>query len=295
VPIESTPTLARVPDSTPVRSAVPGPADALTLGTVAPSQVVDPLLRAARGRLAALQLEARAAERAADEAEAALSTDADPVSPGSVASRGARSAELDAELEDRRRHRDLRVAAARREAADLVADARLEAEAVIAAARAELDRSLRGRPGASPEPAPAPVPPTTPAPSYPPPAASIPVPPAAPTTAPPPAPAAPPAPTATAPPMAASPLAGAVSYSTVLVQAPDGTFQQAIVMTPGPSPVVPGSPMLTSTFTSSVPGPAVGAPSPSSRPAARRLLHLDVVLPLLAVLIVLVVLLAWLG
>jgi hypothetical protein len=120
--------------------------------------------------------------------------------------------------------------------------------------------------------------------------------------------------------MMAAPLGAsfAPTFTTVLVQAPDGTLQQMLMLTPGgfvapaAAPVAPvAMPALMPAaagatqvaLAQAVPA-AVAPPAPAipvqevvpAQPSAtRRLLHLDVILPLIAVAIVLVVLLAWLG
>jgi len=328
VPVESAPTLRSVHDnSAPVTAT---PISRLTRSELAPGEVVEPLLRAARGSVASLQLKARTADQQARDAEAALAAPADGDGGAFEAERAERLAAVDLEIRARQRVRDAAVDEARREAEVVLNGARDDGRVLIAAAREELDRTLSSLPGASPlptlaapiaasvgvgavltstPPEPEPSPPGDPEPSFPPPAAgpSYPPPSAGPTIP---------------PPMMAAPLAGsfAPTFTTVLVQAPDGTLQQMLMLTPGGfaapaaapvAPVAVAMPALmpaTAGATNVVVAPAVPAPVAPPAPAipvqevgaaqpsaARRLVHLDVILPLIAVAIVLLVLLAWLG
>jgi hypothetical protein len=327
MPVESAPTLRSVHTSVP--AIAPPPICRLTRSDLAPSDVVEPLLQTARGSVASLQLKARAAEQKARASEAALVGDAHGVGGDFPARRAERLAVVELEVQTRRRMRDAALDEARREAEVVLNGARDDGWAVIAAAREELDRSLSSLPGAAPlptlaapiaatigvgavltsgprEPDPSP---RDPEPSFPPPAAgpSYPPPSAGPTLP---------------PPMMAAPFGGsfAPTFTTVLVQAPDGTLQQMLMLTPGgfaapaaapvaPVPVAmpalmpaaagatnvvmaPAAPATVAPPAPAIPVQEAGAAQPS---AARRLLHLDVILPLLAVAIVLVVLLAWLG
>jgi hypothetical protein len=125
--------------------------------------------------------------------------------------------------------------------------------------------------------------------------------------------------------MMAAPLGAsfAPTFTTVLVQAPDGSVQQMLMLTSAgiaapapiapvaPAPValpalMPGAPGTTQVVPAAAAPVVVAPPAPAipvqevvpaqpSSGAGRRLLHLDVILPLIAVAIVLVVLLAWLG
>ncbi len=125
--------------------------------------------------------------------------------------------------------------------------------------------------------------------------------------------------------MMAAPLGAsfAPTFTAVLVQAPDGTLQQMLMLTPAgapaPAPIAPVAPAPVALPALMPAGRGTTqvrrrrrprSPSPRPRPrsrcrrwrraapsgnAGRRLLHLDVILPLIAVAIVLVVLLAWLG
>jgi len=330
MPVESAPTLRSVHDRVPV-VAPPTTPTRLARSELAPSEAVEPLLRTARGSVASLRLRLRAAEQKAADAEAAL-VDAQRADQATFeAERASRLAAIDVDVQARLRVRDAAVDDARRQAALLLTAAREDARAAVSTAREELDRSLDGLPGAPPPPtlaapmtaavglasaAPSPphgrdpeaqpddepeprLPPPASAPSYPPPSAAPTLP----------------------PPMVAASVAPA--FTTVLLQGPDGILQQAIMVTPGsfsgvPSaPVAPSAPMAPvplALMPAAVPAPAAPAPDPVVPPgyvpagyvpapeagvrkprALRGLLHLDVLLPLLAVVIVLVVLLAWLG
>jgi hypothetical protein len=314
VPIESTPTLApELP-----RQVTPRPVVRLERSPIARAESVEPVLRSARGEVASLRLRARAAQRAAEQSELALAEHDDS---GIAAEREARMAQVAAEIEEANRRRDVELAAAREEADALLAAARAEADAEVAAARSELhavvaalstgvvaepvaaepDVEDAGAPGA-PDEQPDDEPVLPPAAAYPPPGAM-------PFTGPPssPVPTVPPPGAGLPAPVVASPFTPV--YSSVLIQAADGTLQQALVLAtpqaalaaPGVAPFAPHATVAPSAALV----PVAAAPSvvePVSEPApvpapplGRRLLHLDVILPLIAVLIVLVVLLAWLG
>ena len=315
MPIESTPTL--VPELP--RPVVSRPLARLERAPFARAESVDPVLRAARGQLASLRLRARAAERAAEQAETALVLHDDSVI---TAERDARMAQITAEIEEAERQREVALAAAREQAHDIVAAARADADTELEGARAHLQSVVAAMAvgpvlatasasasSSPPEDLPEDEPVLPPAASYPPPAPlpftgppSSPVP----TVPPPGAPESFPGPVVASP-FGAAPFAAA--YNTVLIQAPDGTFQQALVLASPQAPVLPAavqpvapaSPASAALVPLPVAAPAqVAAPvepaTPVDRPSAgRRLLHLDVILPLLAVLIVLVVLLARLG
>lgn len=326
MPVESVPSLRSA--GRPAADT-PQVLDRLARIELAPGEVVEPLLRSARSAVASLTLQARTAEQNARLAEQATSSDEALGREALEAEQAARLAVVDLDLEVRRVARDAAVEQARLDADALVAEAREDGRAMVLEAREELDRSLGRVPGSvaapvaaavplvtvadlaeGPEPDPAPVVPLEPEPSYPPPAAgpTYPPPSAAPTLP---------------PPMMAAPLGAsfAPTFTAVLVQAPDGTLQQMLMLTPAgapaPAPIAPVAaapvalpalmPAPGTTQVLAAPAPlAVAPPAPaipvqevaSSRPsgnAGRRLLHLDVILPLIAVAIVLVVLLAWLG
>jgi hypothetical protein len=326
MPVESVPT--RRPARDPDAALWSGePVARLDRVDFAPRDVVEPLLRSARSAVASLTLKARTAEQEARAAEESAWS-GDDLDPDVVAARNAAQlAVVEEEIEAARRRRDAAVEGARRDAEVLIGAAREEGRALVAAAREAHDRSLAALSGAPPlatpetpratavaastPPEPEPAPPVGTPPGFPPPAAGP--------TYPPPSP----APTLP-PPMVAAPLAPplAPSFASVLLQAPDGTFHQALVLTTGPTqapmapmapaaPVAQPAPMAPSAVAppALMPAPTpIPAPVPVAEAAAvpaaavaptkapgRRLLHLDVILPLIAVLLVLVVLLAWLG
>lgn len=327
MPVESVPSLRPGRDilRAPATLAA-GPVNRLARTDVAPGEAVEPLMRSARSAVASLTLKVRAAEQAARAAEAAAAADDGIDHLALEAERSARLGAVAVDVELRRRDRDAAVDQARRDAEALLASAREEAIAVVAAARDDLELSLGSLLGAPPlptmaapitaaavlsaaasvVPAPAPVPEPEPEP--------VPIEPrpAAGPTYPPPSP----QPTLP-PPMVAAPLAPtSASYTTVLVQAADGFLRPALVLTSGQfgvpaapalqylaaAAVAPGPQHLPATTTAPVAAAAllpapVAEPSPAlpAAGAGRRLLHLDVLLPLVAVAIVLVVLLAWLG
>ena len=266
MPVESTPTMVRpAPDPVP-------PAAPLGRLDLAAGCDIDPILSAARAQNAALVLRARAAAAAADAAERALAaggSEPEPMLERVAATRAASERELEAG----RARRDTAVERARGMAATEVTAAREAAALAVAAARRELDAAVAALPGAPP-----------PAPSGGPQAVGpLPLPPPTP-----------------------MPMSGASAgaFTTILVQGPDGTLQPTLLLTAG-LPLAGSLPVPWAHHATAVanqaPTEAVDPSSPparlpaGARGALGRIWHLDVVLPLVAVAIVLVVLLAWLG
>ena len=307
MPVESTPTL-RPPPATGI-----APIPALERTDVAPGVVVEPHLRARWDAVEAVARRARAAAQEAAAAEADLGA-GNGVDPQALeAELASRRAAIAVEVEGRRRGRDAAVDQARTEAAALIAAAHDDARRMVDGARQQLDHSVAAFGAAPPGPSasafatPIAMPSSAPA-------ASVP------------------------PPMVAAPGNGPVgaTYTSVLVQAADGSLQQALVLTSEVGAVAapptatvaavaapvaaPPAPPAPPTYAAAPPPPppppapapahaypvavAPAAPAPPPYPVARgpqstrtirRLFHLDVILPLIAIAIVLVVLLAWLG
>jgi hypothetical protein len=312
MPVESTPTIrldgpapaARVaPTSAPGSTPVPG----LTRVVVSRGSEVEPLMRTASAAVKALAERLESALRDAAAAERAV---------GDVSHEAAVEEEWNAslqvirqEVEERRSRLAADLDGARREAADRVAAARAEAVALVRAAGDELASSLAGE-AASPSEStlapplrPAPATPADPAPVDAPPVDVPPVdvPPAAASNA------------ASAPPTGVVLPAGMPPFVAVMIPAADGTGQPSYVLAPtvaaarGPvwwAPAAVAGPVAPIPSASSPNGPAHPAapgqvleprPRPTARDGLTRMLHVDVILPLIAVAIVIVVLLAWLG
>lgn len=253
---------------------------------------LEPHLRAARAELAGLVLRQRAAERAAERLErsdvGAVEPDADAVAAATDRAWAVRRAELDAECEQRRVALAADLAEERARAQRVVDDARREAVAVLAAARDRLNGVFAGvEPPAVEAPAlaaPALVePPAAPLPIAPPA-----TPPAAPLAASPDAP-------QVAPMVFAYMVPSADGGPPMLVAAPLPTavpFPGGQAMAPGA--VMPGWPAPFGPTAAD--SPVADADAPAIRvPWRARFLHLDVILPLVAMVIVVVVLLAWMG
>jgi hypothetical protein len=312
MPVESTPTIrldgpapaARVaPTSAPGSTPVPG----LTRVVVSRGSEVEPLMRTASAAVKALAERLESALRDAAAAERAV---------GDVSHEAAVEEEWNAslqvirqEVEERRSRLAADLDGARREAADRVAAARAEAVALVRAAGDELASSLAGE-AASPSEStlapplrPAPATPADPAPVDAPPVDVPPVdvPPAAASNA------------ASAPPTGVVLPAGMPPFVAVMIPAADGTGQPSYVLAPTvaaaswpvmSAPAAVAGPVAPIPSASSPNGPAHPAapgqvleprPRPTARDGLTRMLHVDVILPLIAVAIVIVVLLAWLG
>jgi hypothetical protein len=307
MPVESTPTIrldvpapaARVaPTSAPGSTPVPG----LTRVVVSRGSEVEPLMRTASAAVKALAERLESALRDAAAAERAV---------GDISHEAAVEEEWNAslqvirqEVEERRSRLAAELDGARREAADRVSAARGEAVALVRSAGDELASSLAGE-AASPSEStlapplrPAPATPADPAPVEAPPAD---VPPAAASNAP------------EAPPTGVVLPAGVPPFVAVMIPAADGTGQPSYVLAPTVAaaswPVVsapggvagPVEPMPAASYPNGPAHPAAPGqvletrPRPTARDGLTRMLHVDVILPLIAVAIVIVVLLAWLG
>jgi hypothetical protein len=307
MPVESTPTIrldgpapaARVaPTSAPGSTPVPG----LTRVVVSRGSEVEPLMRTASAAVKALAERLESALRDAAAAERAV---------GDVSHEAAVEEEWNAslqvirqEVEERRSRLAADLDGARREAADRVAAARAEAVALVRAAGDELASSLAGE-AASPSEStlapplrPAPATPADPAPVDAPP---VDVPPAAASNA------------ASAPPTGVVLPAGMPPFVAVMIPAADGTGQPSYVLAPtvaaaswpvmsAPAAVAgPVAPIPSASYPNGPADPAAPGqvleprPRPTARDGLTRMLHVDVILPLIAVAIVIVVLLAWLG
>jgi hypothetical protein len=307
MPVESTPTIrldgpapaARVaPTSAPGSTPVPG----LTRVVVSRGSEVEPLMRTASAAVKVLAERLESALRDAAAAERAV---------GDVSHEAAVEEEWNAslqvirqEVEERRSRLAADLDGARREAADRVAAARAEAVALVRAAGDELASSLAGE-AASPSEStlapplrPAPATPADPAPVDAPP---VDVPPAAASNA------------ASAPPTGVVLPAGMPPFVAVMIPAADGTGQPSYVLAPtvaaaswpvmsAPGGVAgPVEPMPAASYPNGPAHPAAPGqvleprPRPTARDGLTRMLHVDVILPLIAVAIVIVVLLAWLG
>jgi hypothetical protein len=312
MPVESTPTIrldgpapaARVaPTSAPGSTPVPG----LTRVVVSRGSEVEPLMRTASAAVKALAERLESALRDAAAAERAV---------GDVSHEAAVEEEWNAslqvirqEVEERRSRLAADLDGARREAADRVAAARAEAVALVRAAGDELASSLAGE-AASPSEStlapplrPAPATPADPAPVDAPPVDVPPVdvPPAAASNA------------ASAPPTGVVLPAGMPPFVAVMIPAADGTGQPSYVLAPtvaaaswpvmsAPAAVAgPVAPIPSASYPNGPADPAAPGqvleprPRPTARDGLTRMLHVDVILPLIAVAIVIVVLLAWLG
>jgi hypothetical protein len=312
MPVESTPTIrldgpapaARVaPTSAPGSTPVPG----LTRVVVSRGSEVEPLMRTASAAVKALAERLESALRDAAAAERAV---------GDVSHEAAVEEEWNAslqvirqEVEERRSRLAADLDGARREAADRVAAARAEAVALVRAAGDELASSLAGE-AASPSEStlapplrPAPATPADPAPVDAPPVDVPPVdvPPAAASNA------------ALAPPTGVVLPAGMPPFVAVMIPAADGTGQPSYVLAPtvaaaswpvmsAPAAVAgPVAPIPSASYPNGPADPAAPGqvleprPRPTARDGLTRMLHVDVILPLIAVAIVIVVLLAWLG
>jgi hypothetical protein len=331
MPVESTPTI-RLDDPSPAAPVVPteitsptapAPGPGLTRVVVARGSEVEPLMRQASASVKALADRLESALRYAAASELAV---------GDASHGEAVEAEWEAslqvirqEVEERRSRLAAELDDARREAAERVATARAEAMAVVRAAGDELASSLSGGdvsvhagptvaepvgptgPSDVSEPielTDASVPPADPAPSPADPAPSD----------------LPPAAASDAPPVPPMPPAGMVAPSgmppfvAVMIPAADGSGQPSYVLAPtvaaaswpvmSPPPVVTGAvapaPMASYPNAPAHPAAAPGQvfeprPRPTARGGLTRMLHVDVILPLVAVAIVIVVLLAWLG
>jgi hypothetical protein len=312
MPVESTPTIrldgpapaARVaPTSAPGSTPVPG----LTRVVVSRGSEVEPLMRTASAAVKALAERLESALRDAAAAERAV---------GDVSHEAAVEEEWNAslqvirqEVEERRSRLAADLDGARREAADRVAAARAEAVALVRAAGDELASSLAGE-AASPSEStlapplrPAPATPADPAPVDAPPVDVPPVdvPPAAASNA------------ASAPPTGVVLPAGMPPFVAVMIPAADGTGQPSYVLAPtvaaaswpvmsAPAAVAgPVAPIPSASYPDGPADPAAPGqvleprPRPTARDGLTRMLHVDVILPLIAVAIVIVVLLAWLG
>jgi hypothetical protein len=317
MPVESTPTIrldgpapaARVaPTSAPGSRPVPG----LTRVVVSRGSEVEPLMRTASAAVKALAERLESALRDAAAAERAV---------GDVSHEAAVEEEWNAslqvirqEVEERRSRLAADLDGARREAADRVAAARAEAVALVRAAGDELASSLAGE-AASPSEStlapplrPAPATPADPAPVDAPPVDVPPVdvppvdvPPAAASNA------------ASAPPTGVVLPAGMPPFVAVMIPAADGTGQPSYVLAPtvaaaswpvmsAPAAVAgPVAPIPSASYPNGPAHPAAPGqvleprPRPTARDGLTRMLHVDVILPLIAVAIVIVVLLAWLG
>jgi hypothetical protein len=307
MPVESTPTIrldgpapaARVaPTSAPGSTPVPG----LTRVVVSRGSEVEPLMRTASAAVKVLAERLESALRDAAAAERAV---------GDVSHEAAVEEEWNAslqvirqEVEERRSRLAADLDGARREAADRVAAARAEAVALVRAAGDELASSLAGE-AASPSEStlapplrPAPATPADPAPVDAPP---VDVPPAAASNA------------ASAPPTGVVLPAGMPPFVAVMIPAADGTGQPSYVLAPtvaaaswpvmsAPAAVAgPVAPIPSASYPNGPADPAAPGqvleprPRPTARDGLTRMLHVDVILPLIAVAIVIVVLLAWLG
>lgn len=228
---------------------------------------VEELIRSARADLAKLSLELRALQREAATAREALTAgDAEPSLDLAGAQELLRTG-VEARLARRRVERRAEIERAQREASRRIADAEAEASALVDAARAELLRALAGS-SSTPHREPYPTDDSEWRPR------TDPVPPALPSP--------PPAPPVMDEPQPPSP--------------PRPVLDEAPASPPDVDRAPPSPPLAVAEVT------VFAAPSP--RPAGRPgrgvhrnwwqgLLHLDVLLPLLAVLIVAVVLLAW--
>jgi hypothetical protein len=312
MPVESTPTIrldgpapaARVaPTSAPGSTPVLG----LTRVVVSRGSEVEPLMRTASAAVKALAERLESALRDAAAAERAV---------GDVSHEAAVEEEWNAslqvirqEVEERRSRLAADLDGARREAADRVAAARAEAVALVRAAGDELASSLAGE-AASPSEStlapplrPAPATPADPAPVDAPPVDVPPVdvPPAAASNA------------ASAPPTGVVLPAGMPPFVAVMIPAADGTGQPSYVLAPtvaaaswpvmsAPAAVAgPVAPIPSASYPDGPADPAAPGqvleprPRPTARDGLTRMLHVDVILPLIAVAIVIVVLLAWLG
>jgi hypothetical protein len=312
MPVESTPTIrldgpapaARVaPTSAPGSTPVPG----LTRVVVSRGSEVEPLMRTASAAVKVLAERLESALRDAAAAERAV---------GDVSHEAAVEEEWNAslqvirqEVEERRSRLAADLDGARREAADRVAAARAEAVALVRAAGDELASSLAGE-AASPSEStlapplrPAPATPADPAPVDAPPVDVPPVdvPPAAASNA------------ASAPPTGVVLPAGMPPFVAVMIPAADGTGQPSYVLAPtvaaaswpvmsAPAAVAgPVAPIPSASYPNGPADPAAPGqvleprPRPTARDGLTRMLHVDVILPLIAVAIVIVVLLAWLG
>ncbi len=263
----------------------------------APADVVDPQLRAARAELARLHLELRGALRVADQARAAPpKADVGPVAE-------LLAANLRQNTERRQREFDEEVAGARAEAASLVDAARTEADREVSTARDEALHALLGAPTVAPTPPPAPpalrivedhvaaAPPALVPEPEPEPISVV---------------GADEPPRVT--PTVSAPLAGSTWAPPMLD--PSSTLAQQLaaagVTTTGVVPIIvlPGAgapPGVPAGFPTPYPPPSEPSALPhapaasDARPLWRRFLYLDVILPAVAVLIVLVVLVAWMG
>jgi hypothetical protein len=322
MPVESTPTIrldgpapaARVaPTSAPGSTPVPG----LTRVVVSRGSEVEPLMRTASAAVKALAERLESALRDAAAAERAV---------GDVSHEAAVEEEWNAslqvirqEVEERRSRLAAELDEARRAAAVRVAAARGEAVALVRAAGDELASSLAGE-AASPSEStlapplrPAPATPADPAPVDAPPVDAPPVdvppvdvppvdvPPAAASNA------------ASAPPTGVVLPAGMPPFVAVMIPAADGTGQPSYVLAPtvaaaswpvmsAPAAVAgPVAPIPSASYPNGPADPAAPGqvleprPRPTARDGLTRMLHVDVILPLIAVAIVIVVLLAWLG
>ncbi len=271
-------------------SLAPGAVDVVDLPVLAarwfaPADVVEPQLRANRAELARLHLELRSALRVADQAQA----EPPKAEVGPVAATLASN--LRQHTERRRRELDEELASARAEATSLLADARAEAEREVTTAR---DATLYALLGASAVPEPTLAPPAlhlvADAPAAPLPEPIV-------------------APAVSAPVVGADVASSVLDPSSALAQ----QLAAAGVTTTGAVPIIvlPGAgapPMAPAPAPAPAPlaAPTPEAPTSASpvtdappardeRPLWRRFLYLDVVLPAIAVLIVLIVLVAWMG
>lgn len=328
MPVESTPTL-RLEDPPPLAPPAPPVADvALSRALVARGVDVEPLMRTAKSAIGELTGRLQAA---LDEAAAAEAAVGDLSHEAAVESEWNASLQvIREEIEERRARHAQDLDLARRDAAECMAAARAEASALVQAASNSLSESLSE--GSRPtEPDPIIPGPVVPGPTDLPPAAAA----EAPVTDVPPAPAPAPPPDASRALPAATLLSGMPPFVAVMVPSTDGSATPTYVLAPtvgmsswapGPSPQhtqmvpmpaaafqapagYPGAPGYPEGHgyqplptSQPVPGyqpapapPIEGRHRASSGGRRSRLLHIDVILPLLAVAIVIVVLLAWLG
>ncbi len=242
---------------------------------------VEELMRTARADLAKLSLELRALQREATAAREALPADDDEPSLDLVSAQELLRTGVEARLARRRVERRAEIERAEHEAARRIADAEAEASALVDAARAELLRALAGRSsmprsvqGLAPRtPRPQPVEPEDEFPAA-----------------------------SRWEPLAADD----ADWRSMTEVVPSVAAPSAAPPAPPPPPAPPAVPQVPVTLAvveDDRPQLRVKAPVPQAgRPSGARrqhrwqgLLHIDVLLPLIAVLIVVVLLLAWLS
>lgn len=245
-----------------------GPAPVLEPVEVAPDHLVEPALRAARAELAALGLRLRRAQRVAEQRAAEVeAAGVDVVEREAVLA--TRRRQLEAGVAARRLEQQEALTAVAEEAASTVEAARVEAEALVDGANERLRLALAALGGGVPDPPPA-VAATEPAPEGEPgPRAEI--------------PAALPVPTA-------APQGVPTPQSFVALVIPAASPDGAPIATG-----VDGGPPVIQVVGAADAVVGAGPGRPPQEPFLRRLMHLDVMLPIAAVVIIFLVLIAWVG